>query len=262
MNFKRLTRLSAAGILLSAGLTTAASAAVLQITITNTQGDDGLYLTPLLSILHDGSFDAFNEGFAASGEVEDLAEEGMAGGVAGLANDAGATTGVITSPGGFTCAPVIDPGETASIRLDVDPLNARYFSFLSMVIPSNDTFIVNDIATAYEIFDASGAFTGIGPINVYASDAWDAGTEANDGEGAAFNAADGTATPTNGVIQRATDGLFFLNGENTAADTTVRIADGRNLLASIEVSQVPLPAGFPLLLAGLGAFGWMSRKKS
>ena len=261
MNFKRLTRLSAAGILLSAGLATAASAAVVQITITNTQEAGGLYLTPLLSILHDGSFDAFDAGSAASPELEALAEEGMAGGLAGLADAAGATTGVILSPGGFAGAPVIDPGETASIQLEVDPTDARYFSFLSMVIPSNDIFIGNDNPMAYEIFDAAGAFTNLGPINVYATDAWDAGTEVNTNFGAAFNAAGGAATDAAGLITRASDGLFFLDGQSTAAGTTTSVGAGPNLLASIEVSEVPLPAGFPLLLAGLGGLGLMARRK-
>ena len=261
MNLKRLTRLSAAGFVVSAGLATAATAASLQITVTNNQGSGGLYLTPLLSILHDGSFDAFNVGEAASDAVENLAEEGDPSGVAALATAAGATAGVVFGPSGFAGAPVLDPGETASIRLDVDPSDARYFSFLSMVIPSNDIFIGNDNSMAYEIFDAAGQFTGLGPIHVYSDDAWDAGTEVNNGLGAPFTTAGGTATEVDGVITRASDRLFFLDGQNTVAGTTIDLTEGRNLLASIEISQVPLPAGFPLLLAGLGALGLAKRRK-
>ncbi len=261
MNLKRLTRLSAAGFVVSAGLATAASAAVVEITITNNQGSDGVYLTPLFSALHDGSFDAFNAGQAASAAVEDLAEEGNPAGLVAEADAQGATSGVIFGFDGFAGAPVLDPGETASIRLDVNRFDARFFSFLSMVIPSNDTFIGNDDAMAYEVFDAAGAFTGLGAISVFSDDAWDAGTELNNGLGAPFSTAGGTATDVDGVITPASDRLFFLNGQHTVAGTTIDLASGRNLLATIEVSQVPLPAGFPLLLAGLGAFGLAKRRK-
>lgn len=261
MQFTRLCRLSAAGFILSAGLATAASAASIQISITNEQAPDGVYLTPLLSILHDGGFDSFDVGSAASSAVELLAEEGDPSAVAAAATAQGATTGVILAPGGFAGAPVIDPGETASITLDVDPASSRYFSFLSMVIPSNDIFIGNDDSMAYEVFNSAGDFTNIGTIFVYSNDAWDAGTELNDGFGAPFNTAGGTATDTSDVIRRATGNLFFLEGQQTVAGTTVDLT-GRTLLATIQISEVPLPAGLPLLLGALGAFGLMRRRKS
>ncbi len=261
MIFQKLHRLSAAAILLSAGLAGAAAAKTVEITITNTQAADGLYLTPLFAALHDGGFDPFDAGSAASPSVELLAEEGMPSLLVPEAQAAGAAAGVIFAPGGFAGAPVLDPGETASIRLDVDPTSQRFLSFMSMVIPSNDIFIGNDNSMAYEVFDMAGTFTNLGPINVYADDAWDAGTEVNNGFGAPFNTAGGTATEVDGLITRASDRLFFLNRQETAAGTFVNLASGPNQLARIEVSQVPLPAGMPLLLAGLGAFGWMRRRR-
>ena len=178
-------RSTVAGLIL-AGFSTAVSAASVQISVTNNQDADGVYLTPLLSILHDGSFDTFDAGSSASASLEALAEEGNPGLVAADAALAGATTGIIFGPAGFGGAPVLDPGETSSIRLDVDPMTNRFFSFLSMVIPSNDIFIGNDNSMAYEVFDILGAFTGLGPILVYSNDAWDGGTEENDGLGAPF----------------------------------------------------------------------------
>ncbi len=261
MNIQSFARLSAAGFLLSAGMVGAASAATLKISVTNTQGADGVYLTPLFTALHDGSFDSFDSGSAASGSVENLAEEGNPGGLVADATAAGAVANVIFAPAGFGGAPVIDPGETATILLDVDPSSARFLSFMSMVIPSNDIFIGNDDPMAYEVFDMAGNFTGLGPIDVYSDDAWDAGTELNDGLGAPFNTAGGTATDVDGLITPASDRLFFLNGQETVAGTTINLAQGRNQLARIEVSAVPLPAGLPLLLAGLGAFGWMRRRQ-
>ena len=256
----RIARLSAASIILSFGMMTAASAASLQISITNNQAADGVYLTPLASIVHDGNFDSFDRNSNASQSLELLAEEGDPSAILADAEAAGAAAGAIVAPGGFGGAPVIDPGETASIKLKVtDPTTNRYFSFLSMVIPSNDVFIGNDDSMAYEVFDIAGAFTGLGAIQIYSNDAWDAGTEENNGSGAPFNTAGGTATDTDEPIQRLGN-LFFLNGQNTPAGTRIDLS-GRTLLATIKVSEVPLPAGFPLLLAGLGAFGWMKRRK-
>ena len=84
------SRHSVAGLIL-VGFSTAASAASVQVSVTNNQGADGLYLTPLLSIMHDGSFDTFDVGSAASASLEALAEEGDASLVAADAAAAGAT---------------------------------------------------------------------------------------------------------------------------------------------------------------------------
>jgi hypothetical protein len=54
------------GVIASANV---AAAATLEITITNNQAAQGLYLTPLFFALHDGSFDPFDEGSAASAAV-------------------------------------------------------------------------------------------------------------------------------------------------------------------------------------------------
>lgn len=260
MYFSRIIRRSAVGILAIAGLATAASAASVSVSITNQQGADGVFLTPLLSIFHNGTYDTFDVGEAASTGVENIAEGGDAMQAIADAQGAGATTGVITSPGGFAGAPVIDPGETATLQFDLDPSNDRYFSYLSMVIPSNDLFIGNDNQMAYEIFDIAGDFTDLGTIYIYTTDVWDAGTEANDNLGAAFNAAGGDATDTTGPITPQ-GSLFFLNGESTAAGTELDIAAGRTLLATISISEVPVPAALPLLLAGLGGLGLMKRKR-
>jgi hypothetical protein len=149
-------------------LATAAEAKVVEVSITNNQAAGGLYLTPLLSIFHDGTFDPFDVDSAASQAVEDLAEEGDG---MGLLTEAGVpSSGPILSPGGFAGAPVIDPGETATLRFDVDEGSDRYFSFFSMVIPSNDNFVGNDNPTAYEVFDADGRFAFVGPIEVLGSE--------------------------------------------------------------------------------------------
>ncbi|MGI9390303.1 MAG: spondin domain-containing protein [Boseongicola sp.] len=254
------TRLSAASILLSCAMASAAAAAAIEVTITNEQGADGLFLTPLLSIFHDGNYDTFDVGGSASNGVETIAETGSAMPESDAAMLAGATTGVITSPGGFPGAPVIDPGETASMVFNLDPNSDRFFSYLSMVIPSNDLFIGNEDSMAYEVFDIAGAFTNLGAIQIFTSNIWDAGTEENNNVGAAFNAAGGVETNTNDPIAQQAS-VFFLSGQGTAAGTTLNLPQDATLLATIELSQVPVPAALPMLLFALGGLGIAARKR-
>lgn len=239
-----------------------ASAVPIEISITNNQGEGGLFLTPLLTAFHDGTFDFFDPGVAANGGVQLLAEEGNPAGAIADATAAGVETAVILSPGGFAGAPVIDPGETASIVVDLDPNGQRFLSFLSMVIPSNDAFIGNGNPTAYELFDETGNFTGGSPIEVLGGEVWDAGTEANTNLGAAFNAAGGDRTDEGGTIGLFGDLSSLLN-QNTAAGTLVSSVPGQSgLLATIQVASVPLPAGLPLMVFALGAFGFAARRKA
>ena len=70
----------------------------------------------------------------------------------------------------------------------------------------------------------------------------------------------------NGVVHLTTAGeLATLFGQPippfAGGGPNTSTAVDLNNLVSIEVSAVPLPAGFPLLLAGLGAFGWMRRRQ-
>ncbi|MEL7026256.1 MAG: spondin domain-containing protein [Pseudomonadota bacterium] len=254
---------TAAALLLTASI---GHAATLDVSITNEQTGSGLYLTPLLTVIHDGGFDAFDAGSAASAALEDLAEEGRVG---MLQAEAGpdAATGVLISPGGFPGAPVIDPGESPSASIDVDPTTQRYFSFFSMVIPSNDSFIGNDNPFAYELFDAMGTFTGPLTISVFGGDIWDAGTEVNfengSGENAAFavNGGVDVGEDENGVVALAGNVDFLFGTDIPTGGSIGSVPGSRTLLATINVdlAPIPLPAGAPLLLVGLGALGLAKR---
>jgi hypothetical protein len=268
MNFKFLTRLSAASLIVSAGLATAASAASVQITISNNSSEGGLYYTPFLNVFHDGSYSAFTEGQAASSSLETLAELGGVAEEAANAESQGALTFTLADPAGFGSAPgqppVFDPGNSNSFTLNLDPTANQYLTVLSMAIPSNDTFISSTI----QLFDDAGQFIATDYI-LGASSVYDAGTEVNQTFGQAFNPADGNGPgglgdDENGVVHSSSIAEFatlFGQPIPTGGTTSSNGVDLNNLV-SIEVSQVPLPAGAPLLLAGLGAFAWMRRRKT
>lgn len=265
----KLTSLSLAATttLLSAGM---AQAVEVRFDFTNHAAADGLFFTPFVGVAHDGSFDTFNTGrFADQSQslsersLEDLAEEGIVSGVVADATAAGFQSGVALNADGFGGAPVLDPGETGSFTLDLDPTTDLFFSFLSMIIPSNDTFIGNGNPEAIELFNSEGEFVAdlveLTTLNVY-----DAGTELDDGNGAAFAPPTGTdATETRTRIRRESN-LDFLIGRPTAAGGTIGSVPGRgDLFASIQISlvenapaPVPLPAAGMLLLGGLGALGF------
>jgi len=230
------------------------------------EGNSDFFLTPLWFGLHDGTFDTFNAGFAASGSIEALAEGGD---VAGLQSDFAAVTGglggVAANAAGFGGAPVIDPGETAMVRLSgVSATANRYFSYASMVIPSNDAFIGNDNPMAYELFDASGNFNGPVTIEIYGNNIWDSGTEVNDTMGAAFSAVGGTDSVEGGVVALlAAGGLDNFSGTGIPPGGTIADLIGSNeLLATIQVTQaVPEPNGLAMIGIGAIALGAIRRRR-
>ncbi len=230
----------------------------IQVSITN-EGNSDFFLTPLWFGFHNGTFDVFDAGSAASASLEALAEDGI---VSGLQADftaapgiPGDFQGVAANPAGFGGAPVIDPGETATAFLTpANPSAYPYFSFASMIIPSNDAFIANDnplehlvFTNLNEINDPSGVYT----IQIFGSNIYDAGTEVNDTLGAAFSTVGGSGTDQNGVVTLNPDLSNFL-GTNTPAGTTINdLQSPGELLATIEISVIPEPASASLLsLAG------------
>ncbi|MGR3512677.1 MAG: spondin domain-containing protein [Paracoccaceae bacterium] len=273
MTLQSFTRLSAAALLLSAGLAGAASAASVQITITNNSGDNGLYFTPFLNVFHDGSYTPFNNGTTASAGLEALAEVGdtSAEQAFALTQGTGTQAFTLTDPAGVGSPevggpPVFDPGNSASFELTLDPFENQFLTILSMAIPSNDTFI----STTLQLFNDAGEFIATNSI-LGAGSLYDAGTEINQSFGQAFNPQDGNGPgflgeDENGVVHETTAGeLATLFGQPippfAGGGPNTSTAIDLNNLVSVEVSEVPLPAGLPLLLAGLGAFGWMKRRK-
>ncbi len=175
---------------------------------------------------------------------------------------------MVTGPQGFGSAvgqpPVIDPGETGSTTISlVNPAAYRFFSFASMVIPSNDSFIGNGAPTSTEVFDAAGNFIGPITITLLGSDIWDAGTEVNDTTGAAFSTVGGIGTAEGGLVTAISAGGLdnFLGTGIPPGGTIQNLIDPSRVLATITITQVPEPAALGLsMLAVCGVLGARRRK--
>jgi hypothetical protein len=151
----------------------------------------GLFLTPFWVAFHDGTFDLFDLGAPASSALEVLAEDGDTGPLSGQfaaspSAAAGGLDATVLAPAGFPVAPVCDPGERATVTLNLDPVANRYFSYASMVIPSNDAFIANEDSLAHPLFDDFGNVIGSSSFVILGGDVLDAGTEDNTEMQAAF----------------------------------------------------------------------------
>ena len=148
----------------------------LRIVATNTSAHGGTYTTPFWFAAHDGSFDLYNTGEAASAALEALAEDGnfAPANEAVVAADADAVTGAVLGAG---TPPILAPGETATAEFSVDGSSNGHLSLAAMVIPSNDAFV--GTADSLQLFDENGHFMGEQNITFAGSDVLDAGTEVN-----------------------------------------------------------------------------------
>ncbi len=206
------------------------------VSVTNTLGEGGTFLTPVWFGFHDGAeFDLFTAGEASSLGLERLAEDGVVTGIAAEFNQQVGDNGVDSTVFGFDGAPgPIDPGETASFTINVNPdqVGRGFFTWASMIIASNDAFLaVPDDALADPIFDENGDFIGPLTIQRFGTDVLDAGTEVNTELDAAFINQMGpdTGEVENGVVGTHEgfigsvgnpEGTSIILGGTSAAGTT------------------------------------------
>jgi len=263
-----------AAALLTVGLAGAAHAANdVSVTFTNLAPPGGVGTAPLWVGFHDGSFDAFDVGSAASIGIERSAEDGDSAPLSGIfgASVPGGTQATLPGPPAF-------PGDVRSTTFSGLDLGgaARYFSYAGMVVVSNDFFIGNDDAMAIDLssFAVSGGTLSflIGtPGSVY-----DAGTEVNDFNFSLANGAFGIGggqtmgdqgTAENGVVHVVTGNPFpsFLGQDLVPPgydfgpiDFNAYDAIGR---IDIQIAAIPEPETYALMLAGLGYLGWMTRRR-
>lgn len=260
--FRLAHRVSPRLVLSAAALCAAATvnAAPVQVTVTieNLAAANSVSFAPLHVGFHNGTFDAFNNGQAAGAGITTVAEGGS--GTTWQADfaaaDPTATRGTI---GG-----ALTPGASTSQVFMVDPSVNAFFTFASMVIPSNDLFIGNDSATRFRLFDAAGQLL-ISSIDQLARDIWDNGSEAADPANAAFvvGGVNSQRTPQNGVVNFSFDELNVFNGLNTAAGYTFNNAlnadDAIYRISFAVQNTVPEPASLVLALASLALLGGVGR---
>lgn len=274
---KRMAAGAVAGCVVLAG-SPAVEASRVRVTIENLAPANGVFFTPAWVAFHDGSFDTYDGGAAASvplgGDVlERLAEDGNTGPITGAfaASSAGLAGGLDATLASGAGIPPIGPGEKAVGEFKLDPASGanRYFSYASMLIPSNDAFVANGNPLAHEIFDAMGNFVGA-DFFVLGSQTNDAGTEVND-ELPANTAFFGQAMPDTGVdeggVVTTPHPGFAAAGSGGILDDAM-FANGDFLdypndqLLRITVTRVvPEPMTGGLALMSLGALGLVQRRR-
>ena len=186
------------------------------VEVTNLAPTGGTLQTPVWVGVHDGSFDIYDRNAPASAELERLAEDGNVAPLAGAFAGSGAgEDATVFGPG----IPPIRPGETGTVTflVEVERGRAEYFSYASMVIPSNDAFVANGDPRAHQLFNAGGVFQPTSFV-VTGGEVLDAGTEVND-EVPANTAALAQAAPDTGVTENGvvTAHPGFLAGGNVLA---------------------------------------------
>jgi len=241
----------------------AAHAGNVTVTFENTQAQGGFSFTPVWFALHNGGFDSYDGGAPAANfpGITELAEDGVTGPISDAfdASAAGLAGGVQNVLADTTGAPVFSGGESSSITLDAgDTTVNRYFSYASMVVPSNDLFVANGDPFAHEIFDAAGNFTGPVEILIFGREVNDNGTELNDAAaGAAFSANGGDGIDEDNVVTNFFDNpgaddylLSFVNSSTVDGGVITSTFGADDLIGRITI--VPTPGAFAAFgLAGL-----------
>ncbi len=256
-------RTAMASSLLGLGLLASnSSAALVNVTVRveNLAPANNISFAPLRLGIGNGSFDSFNINQTAGAGIVSIAEGGSGSDwfPAFLAADPNSVRGTV---GG-----ALLPGATASNSFLVDSNVNQFFTFGSMVIPSNDLFIGNDNPTAFRILDNAGNLL-INTINQTGASIWDANSETADPLNAAFvvGGTNANRTPENGTVAFDFSELAAFNGVNTAGGYVFSnaglTASAPVYRISLEVSGVPEPSS--LLLSSVAvAFAGLRRRRS
>ena len=244
---------------LTIGLVASAGAAQLSIQL---EAPSNLGIAPGYAAFHNGSYDIFDTGSAASAGLEQLAEVGSSATLA--ANTPSGVQALTIANGG-----PFFPGNSNTVTLDVDSSNTM-LSFVAMVLPSNDWFVGNNVA-----IDISSLLSG----DVGTSISWDfatvydAGTETEDfafapgggiiGIDTASDPAGGTVTSDLITAVTASDPFSsFANISPGTFDSSIYDFNDSGFsgpIARLTITRVPEPTSSALL--GLGGIALLARRQ-
>ncbi len=258
---RTLTRAALRGLAIATCFAAASAHAItVKVKVENVSESDGLWFTPVFFGFHDGSFDTFDAGVAATASIEALAEGGNPSGlIADIGGVMGAKSHVLFQDGsGAPPGVLFAPGESNSFTIDLDPMYNRYLSFASMLLPSNDAFFGNANPAQHELFDIFGNFNGYQEINLFGSNIWDAGTELNDFMGAAFSPLGGMSTDTMGSVNLLGQaGLDDFSGvQKATGDFVSQNLMANDQIARISVQQVPDSTQYIGFMGALALIGF------
>jgi hypothetical protein len=225
-------------------LASAASADLFQIKIENLSNN---VLTPTAFMTSNSNFDVFDQGAAASAEVELMAEGGDLSGYDSLVAGAGADVlGYEKTMGG----PIM-PGESRTINIEAD-FDHPYLTFASMLAITNDAFI----GTAYGDGELDLFHNGqplFADFTVSWLDVWDAGTEVNDelAENVPGMFGGMGSVDENGVITQPHDGILGVGDVPLDVDWY-----------GFDVARITItPAPGTAALLGIGAIAMIRRRR-
>jgi len=255
---KRTSTYIAVGLALStlSGMALAEQTRV-TVTIENLAPTQGTSQTPHWVGFHDGNFDLYNGGTSADflpvlndplRSIERLAEDGNTGPLSETfaAISHGGVDGTIAGPNG-----PIAPGDVATASFVVDSASSanRYFSYASMLLPSNDFWYANGNPRSHLIFDDNGNFVAQDFI-VTNLDVLDAGTEVND-EIPANTAFFGQSAPNTGTDEH---GVILDFGDESGLVQFRQPSNGGNILADERFSMADFALeGYPLVKISFSA---------
>ncbi len=254
--------LAAAAILLISAALVSARTVEIQVTVTNLADPNRVSFAPLRLGFHNGTFDPFDEGEVvfntgdiASAPIVSVAEGGTGSTwfPAFEAEDPTATLGSV-GDGPLT------PGATESATFVVDTELNQFFTFATMVVPSNDLFLGND--EPIMLFDDNGDLLLPSILQTGAA-IWDAGSELAIAENAAFLVIgdNDLREDQGGTVEFDFSELAVYDGLETAAgflfDSTLT---GSDEIYQIDFEIIPEPSSFVLI--GLGAgFGLIAFRR-